>query len=148
MAGGVRLDIDSLIYLAFFTVIGFQAVLFSFLSRVHATQEGLYPPGAGFAGLLKAVTMERGLVAGILISLCGLSLGAYSLLEWQRHGFGLMDFSRLVRLVIPAATALTIGFETVLFSLFFSTLQLSVRTMNPNLEEVKEASTPRRAIHI
>ena len=45
------------------------------------------------------------------------------------HQFGLMDFTRLARLVIPSATGMTIGVQVVLFSFFFSTLQLSVRDL-------------------
>ena len=126
---GAQFDVDALIYFAFFSIIGFQAVLFSFLSRVYAHQEKLFPPSAGFLRVLRAVTLERGLVAGAMIALAGFLLGAYSLIDWGRHSFGAMNFASLARIVIPSATAMTIGVELILFSFFFSTLQLSVRDL-------------------
>lgn len=126
---GARFDVNALIYFAFFAIIGFQAVLFSFLSRVYATQEKLYPATAGFSNILRLVTLERGLVLGGLTALTGILLGGYSILDWSRHGFGAMDFASLARIVIPSATAAALGVELILFSFFFSTLQLSVRDL-------------------
>ena len=127
---GARFDVNALIYFAFFVLIGFQAVLFAFLSRVYATQERLYPRSAGFSHILRSVTLERGLIAGALIALIGLLLGGYSILEWSEHGFGAMDFASLARVVIPSATAGALGVELIFFSFFFSTLQLSVRDLS------------------
>ena len=127
---GARFDVNALIYFAFFVLIGFQAVLFAFLSRVYATQERLYPRSAGFSTILRSVTLERGLIAGALIALVGLILGGYSILDWSEHGFGAMDFASLARVVIPSATAGAIGVELIFFSFFFSTLQLSVRDLS------------------
>ena len=128
--GRMQFDVDSLIYLAFLLIIGFQSVLFSLLSRVHAHQEGLYPSTPETARILRHVTMERGLIVGIVMVLTGSIAVLGSLLEWQKQNFGAMDFSKLARLVIPSATCLTLGSELVLFSLFLSTLQLSVRYLS------------------
>jgi hypothetical protein len=129
--GTVRFDVDSLIYLAFFSVIGFQAVLFSLLSRVFAIQEGLYPSTQRFIAVLREITLERGLILGSLLALAGFSLGFYSIFDWHLHSFGLMDFTRLARLVIPSATGMTLGVQLVLFSFFFSTIHLSARDLRP-----------------
>lgn len=140
---GARFDVNALIYFAFLVLIGFQAVLFSFLSRVYATQEKLYPRTAGFSSILRNVTLERGLIVGALVALTGISLGGYSILDWSRHGFGAMDFASLARLVIPSATATAIGVELILFSFFFSTLQMSVRDLSHDpsvLEAVSETT--------
>ena len=139
---GARFDVNALIYFAFFVLIGFQAVLFAFLSRVYATQEKLYPATAGFSSILRNVKLERGLVAGALFALTGLALGAYSIYDWGEHGFGAMDFPSLARLVIPSATAAAIGVELILFSFFFSTLQMSVRdlSLDPSMTESHPAS--------
>jgi hypothetical protein len=142
--GGVHFEVDSLIYLAFFVVIGIQAVLFSFLSRVYAKQEKLYPAGEHFNSFLDHITLERGLAAGIVVSACGLYLGIYTVLDWQRHSFGEMNFSSLARLVVPSATGMTVGLEIILFSLFLSTLQLSVRhiTLSTNTEFPARTARP------
>lgn len=143
--GRLQFDLDSLIYLAFVYVIGFQSVLFSFLSRAYAHQEGLYPSRSQFTRILRYVTMERGLVAGVVMVLVGGIAAVASVVEWERHHFGAMDFSRLARLVIPSATCLTIGSELVLFSLFLSTLQLSVRNLSASVATDRRVRLPRYA---
>ncbi len=124
---GVNLDVDTLIYGAFGVAVGFQTILFAFLSRVYAVQEGLYPATRAFERLRKTVTLERGLVAGAIILLAGLAVAVIAILNWKRSAFGEMDFNSLARLVIPSALFISLGFEIVLFSLFFSTLELNVR---------------------
>jgi glycosyltransferase involved in cell wall biosynthesis len=129
--GAVRFDVGSLIYLAFFSVIGFQAVLFSLLSRVFAIQAGLYPSTPGLMAVLREITLERGLVFGLLLALTGFGLGFYSIFDWHLHSFGLMDINRLARLAIPSATGMTLGIQLVLFSFFFSTLHLTTSDLRP-----------------
>ena len=125
--GRVEFSVDTLIYCSFGVIIGFQAVLFSFLSRVYAIYEGLYPKTSSFARILSKIEPERGLVVGFSIFLAGFAATLYTVFDWKLHHFGGMDFTHLARWVIPAATAMAIGFELILFSFFFSTLQLSKR---------------------
>ena len=88
---------------------------------------GLYPATSNLTGILRHVTLERGLILGAAVITASGAAALYSVLEWQRRHFGTMDLSRLARVVIPSATGLALGSEILLFSLFFSTLQLNVR---------------------
>ena len=42
----IRLGLDTLVYCCTFAIAGFQAILFSLLSRMYAIHEGLYPQTA------------------------------------------------------------------------------------------------------
>lgn len=125
--GRVEFSVDTLIYCSFGVIIGFQAVLFSILSRVYATLEGLYPKTSSLFHRLEETELEIGLILGVFIFLAGFAATLYTVFDWKVHHFGQMDFRHLARWVIPAATAMAIGFELILFGFFFSTLQLGKR---------------------
>ena len=141
--GHLQLDVDTLIYCAFGLLIGYQGVLFALLSRFYALQEDLYPTSMRSRRLFERVSTERGLVAGLLLSLLGLGLAIYSVFFWRQRAFGAMDLGQTARLVIPAATALALGVETMLFSFFLSTLSLSVRHYQSTGSEQPEAMETR-----
>jgi hypothetical protein len=138
---GIQLDLDTMIYCSTFLVTGFQAALFWFLSRMYALQEGLYPETAAdqrYAGL---ITLERGLAAGIAMTLAGLAAAVYAVWEWMQHGFGDLNTEWIARIVIPSSVAISLGMEIVLFSFLLSTFGLHARpclAMAEALEEERE----------
>ncbi len=133
--GQLHFDIDTLIYCGFGLLIGFQGIMFSQLSRAYAMQENLYPTSRRSREISESISTERGLVSGLLLFLVGLGLALYSVLTWKQQAFGELELSRTARLVIPAATAMALGVETMLFSFFLSTLALSVRHHQPVTQE-------------
>ena len=124
---GHELDVNTLIYCAFFLLIGFQSVMFALLSRIYAVQESLYPTTESYKKLFRYITLESGLVAGLVLALAGLALAVYTVLIWKHQSFGHLDLFRVSRIVIPAATSLALGVEIMLFSFFLSTLGLGIR---------------------
>jgi glycosyltransferase involved in cell wall biosynthesis len=125
--GHARLGLDTLIYLAFMSVCGYQSVLFAALSRIYAIQEHLYPATPGYRHIFRFIDLERGLIAGTLIALAGIAAALYALLVWRHAGFGDLNIEHVARIVIPSGMAITLGIETVLFSFFLSTLGINIR---------------------
>ena len=123
----VRFSIDTLIYCAFMIIIGYQSTLFAVLSRVYAVRENLYPAGRAYRRVFRHINLERGLVAGFLLLIAGIAAGIEAVRQWRIAGFGPMNAEHIARIVIPSGLAITLGVETVLFSLFFSTLGLNTR---------------------
>lgn len=123
----LRLGLDTLIYCSTFVVAGFQAILFSLLSRMYAIQEGLYPKTATDNTLGRFMTLERGLITGAGILLCGLTTALYAVWEWKQHAFGLLDTERIARIVVPSSVAISLGIEIMLFSFLVSTFELKIR---------------------
>ena len=128
--GGVTLDVDTLIYSAFAATIGFQAVLFSILSRIYAVQNKLYPATRGFLRFSHWFSLEWGLLIGGFVALGGFTGAVYSFVEWNHQNFGNLDLGVTARHVIPSAMAMSLGSETILFSLFQSCLSLGIQS-NP-----------------
>jgi len=55
---------------------------------------------------------------------CGIILLCGAIIIWGNSGWGRLDYSRVMRLVIPGATVTALGVQTILFSFFMSILGL------------------------
>ncbi len=125
--GSICFDVHTLLFAAFAVLIGFQAVAFAALGKFFAIRAGLRAPEERFEKLLRAATLEAGLIAGAVLSIAGLVLSAGAVLIWGRHGFGNLSPQAMLRLVIPGALALTLGCQVALTSLFLGVLRLDTR---------------------
>ncbi len=125
--GGVGLDVNALIYSMVLVLIGAQAVMFSVFARAFAMNEGLLPPSRGIERAFQVVTLERGLAVGTLVLLVGVGFTVYSIVNWGSQDFGALDTRDAIRVVVPGATALVLGFQLILSSFFLSILGLGRR---------------------
>jgi hypothetical protein len=136
----VRLGLDTLVYCSTCVVAGFQAILFSLLSRVYAIREGLYPDTARDHTLVRRIATEHGLVTGAGILLVGLAATLYAVWNWKQHAFGDLDIERIARIVIPSSVAISLGIEIMIFSLLLSTFSLNVRPYTAMVKEIEQGS--------
>ncbi|MFP6584180.1 MAG: glycosyltransferase family 2 protein [Candidatus Hydrogenedentota bacterium] len=125
--GPFTLDIHTLLYAAIGVVIGFQAISFYLLSRIFASRQGLLPPSKGFEHTLVNVGLEWTVVAGFLVALAGMGGLLYAIAEWRSVGFGGLNPSDTMRVVIPAGLATILGLNLVLNGLFMGMLKLPLR---------------------
>jgi hypothetical protein len=125
--GGVTFDVSTLLYAGLAIVVGLQSVYFFLTARWFGISEGLLPDDPRFRRLMGALTLELGIVAGFVLLVVGVGLSIYALLTWNRAGFGRLDYPSTLRIVIPGATLITCGMQTVLSSLFLSVLGLRHR---------------------
>jgi glycosyltransferase involved in cell wall biosynthesis len=122
--GSVTFDVHTLLYASIAIVIGYQAVIFSMGARIFAIAEGLLPATARWNRLFRIVTLEVGLLVGVVLLGVGLGISLYALVRWEGRSFGPLDYTSTMRLAIPAVTLLALGSETVLGSFFLSILGL------------------------
>lgn len=125
--GRVIFDVHTMVYAAAFVLLGFQAIAFAVFTKFFAISEGLLPPDPTLDKLFRYITLEVGLAIGTLLTLAGLALSIYSVSAWGSKNFGALDYSRTMRLVIPAALFLTLGVQTIFTSFFMSVLGLRRR---------------------
>ncbi len=121
---GVTLDVHTFLYAAMAIIIGYQTVIFAIFTKVFAITEGLLPEDPRLTTLFQHIKLEIGIIAGMLLLVAGVALSVYALSFWSSTSFGPLDPSRTLRLVIPAATLITLGLQTVLSSFFLSILGL------------------------
>jgi glycosyltransferase involved in cell wall biosynthesis len=119
---GAGLDIHSMLYSSAATLLGLQLCLFALFARLSAQNAGLLPPQPALERLLGAVTLERGLLAGLALAFCGFLWSAAAFWQWRAAGFGALDPRVVMRDTIPAATLMVGGMELMLASFLVSVL--------------------------
>jgi glycosyltransferase involved in cell wall biosynthesis len=119
---GTGFDVHTMVYASALTVVGYQAILFAVFARVYAMTEGFLPARPWLESLFDRLTLEVGLLAGALLIVAGLVLAIVALAIWGGGGFEELEYQSTLRIVIPSATALMLGVQTVLGSFFVSIL--------------------------
>jgi glycosyltransferase involved in cell wall biosynthesis len=127
MVGGVSFGVHTMIYAAMAMLVGFQAVAFATFTKIFAISERLLPPDPRLGRVAALISLEVGLIAGALLILSGLAGSVYAVEIWAALHYGRLEGDQLLRIVIPAATAVTIGVQTVLCSFFLSVLGMRRR---------------------
>lgn len=125
--GAVTFDVSTLLYACLAVIVGLQSVYFFLTARWFGMSEGLLPDDPRLRRLLGPHTLEVGLVVGGLLFLGGIGLSIYAVGQWNETGFGRLDYADILRIVVPAATLIAVGLETLFSSLFLSVLGLSRR---------------------
>ncbi|MDX2187408.1 MAG: glycosyltransferase family 2 protein [Opitutaceae bacterium] len=124
VVGGISFDIHTMLAASACMILGFQAVVFAFLTKVFAISEGLLPEDPQLQRAFRYITLETGLLAGIGMLFFGLGCCAAALLQWQEAGFSHLEPTKTMRLFIPGVTATVLGAQAILASFYLSILGL------------------------
>ena len=122
LVSGVRFDVHTLLFASVAIICGYQAVLFAVMTKTFAIREGLMPEDPRLTRMYRWLNLETGLLAGSVTFVAGLALLGMAVAQWYGRGFGPLDYTRTMRIVIPGMTLTTLGFQTVLSSFFLSIL--------------------------
>ena len=122
--GAVTFDVSTLLYASLALIVGFQAVLFFVVSHRFTVAEGLLPDAGPLKAFTRAFTLERALVSGGALVLGGLAISLYAIGFWNERSFGQLDYSQILRIVIPGSTLIVCGIQTLLAGLFVGLLDL------------------------
>jgi len=125
--GGIRFDVNTMLYCAAATILGSQLVLFWTFAEVFAMGEGLLPADPKLVRAFDYITLELGLAVAGAMFVAGLLGGLAAVADWGSRGFGDLEASRTLRLVIPSVTLMILGAEGVMSSFFLSVLGLRRR---------------------
>lgn len=117
---GVTFDAHTLLFASLALICGYQSVLFAIFTKAFAISEGLLPPDGRVERFTRVVTLERGLVVGLIAVLVGLVTLGVAVNEWRRNDFGQLDYASTMRIVVPGVTLTVLGYLTVLASFFSS----------------------------
>ncbi len=125
--GHVNLGVDTLAYAAAAVLLGFQLVFFGVAAKVFAITEGLLPEDESFDRWFRFVTLETGLIVGVLLVLAGLGIAVSSVSAWAHTGYGPLPPVQMMRRTLPAMMCLMLGTEVCFGSFFLSLLGLRRR---------------------
>jgi glycosyltransferase involved in cell wall biosynthesis len=124
---GAELDVNALLFASLFVILGYQSILFAILTKAFAVAQGLLPSTRRVERFFEVFNLERGLVAGAMVSIVGIALLIAVLIQWASAEFGPLDYRATLRLSIPGVMLTALGAQTLLFSFFASILGLRRR---------------------
>jgi glycosyltransferase involved in cell wall biosynthesis len=125
--GGVVFDVQTLLYSSAAILLGFQSVAFAVLGKAFAVTQGLLPAGRLVQRTVNTVRTEWGLLVGLGCIGLGVAGSVAALLWWQGEGFGPLDPSQTLRVVIPSVLGLVLGVQIMLASFFLDLMRLHLR---------------------
>ena len=120
--GHSTFDAHTLLFASLAILCGYQWILFAIFAKTFAITEGLLPPDRQLERFFEFATLEKGLVVAALAMLVGGSLLLAAIGQWWLTGFGHLDYAHTMRFVVPGATLVALGFQTVFSSFFVSIL--------------------------
>jgi len=121
---GAEFDVNALLFASLFVILGYQSILFAILTKSFAVAQGLLPTTPRTQRFFEIFNLERGLIAGALVTLLGAGLLVAVLWRWWAAGFGPLDYRATLRLSIPGVMFASLGAQTILSSFFASILGL------------------------
>ena len=125
--GAFTFDVDTLTYALGLVLIGTHITAFAVSAKVFGTQAGLVPPNPSIEELFGVLSLEIGLIAGVLLLLAGAGILGYAVFLWHAAGFGPLSATRMLRLTLPSATLFMLGVEVIFGSFFLSMIGLNRR---------------------
>ncbi len=121
--GNVTFDIQTLLYSSAMLLLGVNMMLFSSYTETYARTTGFIPMKEP-KGIMKFFTVEKGIVLGILLFILGIVCSILAVTVWSDLSFGELNPTRIMRLTIPAFTAIVLGAELVFSSFFLGILKI------------------------
>lgn len=123
--GHIGLDIHTMAYAGVMLVVGFQMIMFSFLSTSIGIRNGWLPPASNRA--MTQPSLEFLIACSLLLLLAGLGITASAFVDWARSGFGALDPRETMRLVVPSTTFLSLGSELFITAFLLEAIRLPAR---------------------
>jgi len=120
--GRVTLDIHTMIFGVFFTLLGAQILSIGAFAKVFSYAERFDHGGVSLKRVLRSVTLESGLALGAGLFLCGLGGCAWITWSWAASGFGPLHQERQI---LFWAMWLFLGVQVIFGSFFLSMLGIS-----------------------
>jgi len=124
--GSMVFDVHTLIIGTSAIIVGTQVLISFLLAKQYATAAGLLPTGPRFSAFRRMTSLESGLVLGGILAIAGVTGVVAAIVDWERHAFGALDYTRVMRLIVPAVTMLAVGVQIVMGAFLSSVLDLKV----------------------
>jgi hypothetical protein len=120
--GAVELDVHTMLLGSLCVIVGYQTLSLWAYAKVHGWTSGILPPDTFSLRVFDYLTLERGLIAGVLLLLTGLGLNIWLISEWLGQDLGHLEIRTTLRYALWGLTAMVLGVQTIYGSFFLSML--------------------------
>ena len=114
--GDVAFSVQTMLACATAAIVGLQTIGLAIIARTHASHLGLLPTSQALEAALARVTLERGLIVGLIATMLGVIAFVVALAHWGATGFGELDPITTMRLPILGMVLVVSGLQLVMVS--------------------------------
>ena len=125
--GSVIFDVHTLLVSTTAITVGTQIVIFFFLARKYAAKGGLMKSGLRLDRWLKSLSLDRVILVGSSMTLAGFAGLVTAVIIWRNRSFGILDYTGMMRLVVPSVTILAVGVQIVMGGFLSSLMDIETR---------------------
>jgi glycosyltransferase involved in cell wall biosynthesis len=125
--GDIGLDIHSLIVMAFLVILGVQTIFTGIFARIYGHMVGVLPFSMRLQRIIKHFTLERLLIASVVIGIAGFIGFFYAMYEWYRVDFSALDYRVTMRILTPSLTLIAVAVQGVFNGFMLSVLFLRTK---------------------
>jgi glycosyltransferase involved in cell wall biosynthesis len=122
--GIFTLDINALLYFSIAAIVGVQIVLFGLFAAAFARKMQLRIAQGLAEKLLRPHFLKKAIAVGMCLVVFGLAGALFAILKWRHADFGALVPSDMMRITIPAVTALAIGTQIVFSGFLLSFIDI------------------------
>jgi hypothetical protein len=120
---GVSFSVQSMLVCATAVVVGIQAAGLALVSHGYVADLNVVPANPSIERFLQRLTLERGLVVGVILVLSGVGAFTTALALWGSKGFGQLDVISTIRVPIIGMVLVVGGLQVIIVSLAMSLVQ-------------------------
>ena len=102
-------------------ILGYNLVLFDVLRRRYSMAAGFAHRGRWLRGLRRSFSLERGVLAGLLLLAAGAAIELEVVVDWVRSGYGAL---MAVRQIVVGMALMVLGVQTVFASFLVSLMEV------------------------
>ena len=126
MIGGVGIDIHTFIVACISILVGMQSIGFAIIVQRYGLRTGFMPLDKRYAWALEALTLERLLIAALVIGLVGLAGVVWCIGVWASTGFGPLQYSGLLRILTLSLTAIAAAIQLAFTAFLAGIMEIPV----------------------
>ena len=123
--GEVAFSVQTMLACATAVIAGIQTIGLAIVARSYAAHLGLLPPSERLEATLERISLERGLIVGLIAASLGVVAFIVALVRWGSEGFGALDPMATMELPILGTVAIIGGLQLIMVSFAVSLSRIS-----------------------
>jgi glycosyltransferase involved in cell wall biosynthesis len=122
--GTAKLDVHTMLVMAFLSVLGAQMVFTGLFARLYSSLHGILPYDEKFEKTIRRLTLEKLLIASLVLGLLGVGGFLYTIREWYMANFSDLNYQVTMRQLIPSLTLIAFAVQGIFNGFMLSILFL------------------------
>ncbi|OGF65591.1 MAG: hypothetical protein A2Y62_12770 [Candidatus Fischerbacteria bacterium RBG_13_37_8] len=124
---GVEFDVHTMLTAAFMVIIGVQTFFMGIYAKLYVYTRGILPYSKRIIAILAKLSLEKLLVAAIILAILGMAGFLSAFWTWYKVDFKALDYAVTMRTIIPSLTLIAMAILFVFNGFMLSLLFLKTK---------------------